>query len=83
MTDHMDLTHREDTETFDPRTAFSLNLLRKHKNSMNRQIEEAVRINQSLDSKTLTDNNNIDKVIRPLNRRGDCFGPRSRSRNFI
>ena len=83
MTDHMDLTHRDDTETFNPRIAFSFNLLRKHRDSMSRQIEEAVRINQSLDSKTLTDSNNIDKMIVPLNRRGECFGPRSRSRNFI
>ena len=83
MTDHMDLTNRDDTETFNPRIAFSFNILRKHRDSMSRQIEEAVRINQSLDSKTLTDSNNIDKMIVPLNRRGECFGSRSRSRNFI
>ena len=50
---------------------------------MTRQIEEACRIAQALDRKTLTNNSGKMTPIISLNRKGECFAPRVRNDYFI
>ena len=58
-------------------------LVSKHKPPITRQIEEAVRINQTFSKRTITTNSGEVKSVLPLNRKGEHFCPRSRSDFFI
>ena len=77
MVDHFRKVHK-DEQPPDPFGDIRFDLVSKQKDPMNRQIEEACRIKQSLDQRTLTLNNGEITKICPLNRKGEFFCPRSR-----
>ena len=81
MIDHFRKVHK-DEQPPDPFCDFRFDLVSKQNDPMNRHIEEACRITQSLDRRTLTLNSGEITKITPLNRKGEFFCPRSRTEYF-
>ena len=81
MIDHFRKVHK-DEQPPNPFGDFRFELVSKQKDPMNRQVEEACRIKQSFDQRTLTLNNGEITKISPLNRKGEFFCPRSRFEYF-
>ena len=69
MVDHFRKEH-QDEQPLDPLRDFKFDLVSKQKDPMNRQIEEACRITQSLERRTLTTNSGDIIPIIPLKRSG-------------
>ena len=81
MVDHHRQEHCQEPPP-DQEKDFRFEVLAKHKDSMSRQVEEACRIAQALDQKTLTTNSGILTPIISLNRKGETFVRRSRPENY-
>ena len=79
MMDHYKECHGN-VSNINPRNDFKFSIIKRHNDPFTRQTEEAVRINQAIDSRTFTNKNNNLIPIVPLNRRGEIFA--ARSRNF-
>ena len=82
MVDSQCKEHQEEQPP-DPFEDYKFELVSKHKDPMTRQIEEAVRINQTFFTRTITSNSEDVKPVFPLNRKGEHFCPRSRSDIFM
>ena len=78
MYDHYNKNHSQEEEPLDPKSDYSFQVIRNHRDAMSRQIEEAVRINQALDYGTMTNRENQELAIISLNRRGEHYPPRVR-----
>ena len=81
MVDHHRQEHCQEPPPV-PEKDFRFEVLAKHKDSMSRQVEEACRIAQALDQKTLTTNSGKLTPIISLNRKEETFVPRSRPENY-
>ena len=57
----------------DAETDYVFSIIAKHRDPLSRQTEEAVRIVQALEKRTLSDHKSIDRTIIPLNRKGEHF----------
>ena len=79
MMDHYKECHGN-VSNVNPKNDFKFSIIKRHNDPFTRQTEEAVRINQAIDSRTFTNKNNNLIPIVPLNRRGEIFA--ARSRNF-
>ena len=80
MWDHHQVSHKQENKPLDPTNDFKFEIIKKHTDAMTRQVMEACKINQALDKRTITDLNNMDSHLIPLNRRGEHFAPRSRKK---
>ena len=78
MWDHMVLKHGSPRE-IDPIKDFKFEKVRSHRDPLNRQIEEAIRINQALEHKTLVIGSGQILKVKCLNRKEEHFAPRKRN----
>ena len=62
----------------DPKRDYKFDLIRTQRDPLSRQIEEAIRINEAIDRKTLTDLNNKKQLVASLNSKGEAFCPLER-----
>ena len=76
MVDHHRSKHQHEGLP-DPEADYRFEVLAKHKEPMTRQIEEACRINQALEMKSITKTIGEKIPIQSLNRKGEGFAPRS------
>ena len=81
MVDHHRSKHQNEGLP-NPEADYRFEVLAKHKEPMTRQIEEACRIAQAFDQKSITTTSGEIIPIISLNRKGECFVPRSRPDNF-
>ena len=81
MVDHHRKEHCQEPPP-DPEKDFRFEVLAKHKDPMSRQVEEACRIAQAMEQKTLTTNSGKLTSVISLNRQGESFAPRSRPEYF-
>ena len=81
MIDHHRREHSQEPPP-DLEKDFRFKVLAKHKDPMSRQVEEACRIAQALEQKTLTTNSGKLTSVISLNRKGESFAPRSRPEYF-
>ena len=77
MWDHKMEDHSNDL-SMDPVKDFNFSILRRHRDPMTRQLEEAVRVTRALECKIHTDKKNINIDVISLNRRGETFEPNRR-----
>lgn len=80
MWDHHKVSYKQENKPLDPTNDFKLEIIKKHTDTMTRQVMEACIINQAIDKRTITDLNNMDSHLILLNRRGEHFAPRSRKK---
>ena len=63
----------------DPLKDFRFEKVSSHRDPLNRQIEEAIRINQALEQKTLLARSGYIQKVNSLNRKEEHFAPRKRN----
>ena len=77
MWDHIRTSH-PDLDNLDSLRDFKFSILRKHRDPLTRQLEEAVRIFKGLDSDRHTDNKGTEVQIQCMNRKEEAFAPQAR-----
>ena len=80
MWEHMYLRHGAPREV-NPETDFKFQKISSHRDPLSRQVEEAIRINQVMDRKTITSRSGPISKVNSLNRKEEHFAPRKR-RNY-
>ena len=78
MWDHMVQKHGSPRD-IDPIKDFRFEKVSSHRDPLNRQIEEAIRINQALEQKTLIARSGYIQKVNCLNRKEEHFAPRKRN----
>ena len=78
MWDHMVQKHGSPRD-IDPLKDFRFEKVSSHRDPLNRQIEEAIRINQALEQKTLLARSGYIQKVNSLNRKEEHFAPRKRN----
>ena len=76
MWDHIQLAHSEQT-SLDPANVFKFSLVSGHRDPLERQIMEAIRIEKSFTG-VMTNSKGQQFPVVSLNRRGEHFAPRER-----
>ena len=77
MWDHRITKHEGDTN-YDPENDFKFEVFTGYKDSMTRQITEAVMINNTIQNNVQMDNEYKEIKVKSLNRKFECFAPRER-----
>ena len=77
MDDHYKACH-PDVEGTNPDNDFKFQILSNHRDPLSRQLEEAIRINNALETGLAIDRSKKKVCINSLNRRGEAFAPYQR-----
>ena len=81
MWDHRVDKHQGDMD-IDPDMDFKWEILSSHRDPLSRQVTEAVRILQAVETNRQTDNRGIELSVNSLNRKTEIFAPRDRIVTF-
>ena len=77
MWGHLRTSH-PDQDNLDSLKEFNFSILRKHRDPLSRQLEEAVRISHVLDRKVHTHKQGKEIKIRCMNSKEEAFAPQTR-----